>query len=217
MVITFLGAEFFKVQFGDTVLAFNPVSKDSKCKTSRFGSDIALISTNHPDLNGSDQVSYSGKEPFVISGPGEYEIKGVFVRGLQGESRFGLEKETDPSRINTSYLVTLEGMNICFLGALSKNLTNEANEAIDEVDILFVPIGGEGVLSPSDAYKLAVSIEPKLIIPMHYGNLGMKNALALFLKEGGAQSNKPLEKLTIKKKDLEGKEGEIVVLDASVS
>ncbi len=52
MIITYHGGEFFKVQFGDTVLAFNPISKDSKLKSSRFGADIALVSLNHPDMNG---------------------------------------------------------------------------------------------------------------------------------------------------------------------
>ena len=69
------------------------------------------------------------------------------------------------------------------------------------------------VLSAADAYSFAVSIEPKIIIPMHYGSVGQKNALNLFLKEGGGSDDKPTDKLVIKKKDLEGKEGDIVVLN----
>jgi hypothetical protein len=82
MVITYLGADFFKVQFGDITIAVNPISKESKLKQARFGADIALVSANHPDLNGVDMVSHGDKKPFVISGPGEYEIKGVFIKGL---------------------------------------------------------------------------------------------------------------------------------------
>ncbi len=208
MIITNFGAEFFKVQFGDVVLAFNPISKDSKLKGARFGSDVAFVTTNHPDFNGIDSVSRGDKEPFAVSGPGEYEIQGIFVKGIAGESLYDGEK-----RINTSYIVTLEGMNLCFLGALSKDLSNEAKESFGEVDILFVPIGGEGVLTSNDAYKLAVSIEPKIIIPMHYGVIGAKDALKNFLKEGGEDGVKPIEKLTLKKKDLEGKEGDIVLLE----
>lgn len=211
MVITYFGGEFFKVQFGDTVLAFNPISKDSKLKSSRFGADIALISANHPDFNGADQVTHGETKPFIISGPGEYETKGVFIKGFLSESEHGGDK-----LINTIYTVSLEGMNLCFLGALSsKELSNETNEAIDEIDVLFVPVGGEGVLSPADAYKLAVSLEPKLIIPMHYGDIGGKDALKVFLKEAGEQVS-PSDKLTLKKKDLEGKEGDVVVLEAQV-
>ena len=91
---------------------------------------------------------------------------------------------------------------------------------IDGIDILFVPIGGTsnggGVLDPATAHKLAVQFEPKLIVPSHYGEVGEANALKKFLKEAGEESVKPIDKLTIKKKDLEGKEGDVVVLDSSV-
>lgn len=113
--------------------------------------------------------------------------------------------------------MSLEGITLCFLGALSsKELPSEIAEGLQEIDILFVPIGGDGVLSPSDAYKLAVEIEPKIIIPMHYGTIGDANALKTFLKEGGEDSPTTEEKLTIKKKDLEGKASDIVVLKPNV-
>ena len=110
-------------------------------------------------------------------------------------------------------MVTLESIKICFLGALNTtNLPTAVQEVAEEVDILFVPIGGNGVLNPTDAYKVAVSLEPKIIIPIHFGEIGDKNALKIFLKEGGAENEKAEEKLTLKRKDLEGKEGDIVVL-----
>lgn len=204
MIITYLGGAFVKVQFGDTVLAFNPVSKDSEMKTAKFGADIVLSSLNHPDMNGLDQVSFGDKKAFSITGPGEYEVKDVFIKGLNSESSYGGEK-----RINTVYSVSLEGMNICFLGAVNTpELPKEADEAIDGVDILFVPIGGNGVLGPSDAYKLAVSLEPKIIIPILHDATSLK----VFLKEAG-ENPKPETKITLKKKDLEGKEAEVVVLE----
>lgn len=210
MIITYLGGEFFKVQFGDTTLAFNPISKDSKLKSSRFGADIVFVSTNHPDFNGIEQVTHGDKKPFVVSGPGEYEVKEIFIKGLASESKYG-----GKDLVNTIYTVSLENMNICFLGAINNNeLKTETVEALDEIDILFVPIGGEGVLEPTKAYKMAVSLEPKIIIPMHYGDVGGKDALRLFLKEAG-ENPKPEPKLTLKRKDLEGKEGDVVVLDSS--
>ena len=208
MIITYLGGEFVKVQFGDTILAFNPVSKDSELSTSKFGADIVLSSLNHADMNGVDLVSFGEKKPFVISGPGEYEVKGVFIKGFATESGYDNEK-----RINTVYTVALEGMNICFLGAVNTpELPKDTDEGIDNVDILFVPIGGDGVLNPAQAYKLAVSIGPKIIIPMHYGDIGAKDALKAFLKEAG-ESPKPESKLTLKKKDLEGKDADVMVLE----
>ena len=210
MIITYQSAEFFKVQQGDTVVAFNPVSKDSKLKTARFGANVVLVSAYHPDFNGAEQMSFGEKQPMVIEGPGEYETQGIFIKGFGGLSHYG-EKEL----LNTSYLLNIEGMNLCFLGAMDgEELSKELIEAVEDIDILFVPIGGEGVLEPAEAYKIAVKLEPKVIIPMHYGDIGMKDALKLFLKEAG-QTSKTEDKLTIKKKDLEGKEGEIIVLAQS--
>lgn len=208
MIITYLGGEFIKVQFGDTVLAFNPPSKESKLKASRFGADIALVSISHPDFNGVDTVTHGERQPFVVSGPGEYEIKDVAVRGFPTETTIEGEK-----KVNTVYTVDLEGMKLCFLGALaSPELPPDLKEELDSVDILFVPIGGEGVLGASAANKLAVTVEPHLVIPIHFEGLGDKGALKQFLKEAGEENITPQDKLTLKKKDLEGKEGEVVVL-----
>jgi len=208
MVITFLGGQSVKIQFGDTVLAFDPISRDSSLKTAKFGADVALVSLNHPDMNGVEQVTFGDKKPFAVTGPGEYEVRGVFISGFGSVSGYGGEK-----RVNTIYTVELEGMNICFLGALDQaELPKEADEAIDKVDILFVPVGGAGVLDAARAYKLAVSMSPKIIIPVHYGDIGGKEALKAFLKEAG-ENLKPEAKLTLKRKDLEGREADVVVLE----
>lgn len=219
MIISYHGAEFFRVSFGDTTLAFNPISKDSKLKGARFGSDITLISINHPDMNGADQVAHGDRQPFVVDGPGEYEVKKTFIKGFATSSRHGISTKVDEKRLNTMYLVQLEGMHLCFLGALfDKELPKEAISTMDTVDILFVPIGGDGVLTASEAHRLSVEIEPAVIIPMHYptahtdGEIGEKDALKIFLKEEGAESTKAIDKFTIKKKELEGREGEVVVL-----
>jgi L-ascorbate metabolism protein UlaG (beta-lactamase superfamily) len=204
MIISYQGAQSFRVQFGDTVLAFDPVSKKSKFKTGNYGADIALISLNHPDMNGVDQVNRGEKQAFIINSPGEYEIQGVFIKGLLSSSNYD-----DSGHINTIYTVHFENMNLCFLGALgSTEIPNETKAEIDNVDILFVPIGGNGVLNPAEAYKFAVSLEPSIIIPMQTDEKSLK----AFLKEGGDEDLKSIEKLTIKKKDLEDKKGEIVVL-----
>ena len=210
MIITYHGADFFKVSFGDTTIAVNPISKDSKLKSTKFGSDITLISLNSSEHAGSDQTSRGEKESFVINGPGEYEVSGVFIKGFLSKSNYGGKE-----RLNTIYTVSLEGINLCFPGALSEaNLKSETKEAIDGVDILFVPIGGDGVLDPAAAHKLALQFEPKIIIPSHFGEVGDKNALKTFLKEAGEESVKPVDKLTVKRKDVESMEGEVVVLES---
>lgn len=198
-----------KVSFGDTTLAFNPISKKSKLKQSKFGSDVALISQKHVDSNGSEQVALGDREPFIINGPGEYEIKGVTVTGFQTETLHGGQEA-----INTVYIVKLEGMRMCFLGTLStketKDLPSALLEMVDGVDILFVPVGGDGMLEASDAHKMSVKIGAHVVIPIGYDDKSLKT----YLKEEGAESLKAVDKLTLKKKDVETKEGEVVVLKA---
>jgi hypothetical protein len=206
MVISYVGGECFKVSQGDLTLSFNPPSKQSSLASAKFGADIALVSLDHADFNGVENAAFGEREPFVIQGPGEYEVRDVAVRGFGTPSNYGGKKS-----INTIYSVTLEGMNLCYLGALeSAELPAAAKAELDDIDVLFLPVGGDGVLEHAPAYKLAVQLEPKVIIPMHY-NAG---SLKAFLKEAAAEGTKAEEKLTIKKKDLEGKEVEVVVLSA---
>src|SRR5574343_92817 len=89
MIITHLDKQFFKLQTGDMVIALNPISKSSKFKVSGFGADIALISENYPDYNGADVVQYGDREPFVIKGPGEYEISDIMFRGYASKGTDG--------------------------------------------------------------------------------------------------------------------------------
>ncbi len=207
MIITYLGKQFFKIQQGSLTLAFNPVSKDSKdFKGSRFGSDIAFSTINHPDYNGFDMVSHGENIPFEVKGPGDYEIKDIFIKGIMTEAILSEKKY-----INTIYTLSVENISICFFGCMTNTkLTAEIREQIGSPDIIFVPIGNHDLLTAAEAYKLAVSLEPKIIIPMDYDD----KALQSFLKEGGQDKVEAIDKLTIKAKDIIGKEGEIVVLPA---
>ena len=207
MIITYFGKQFFKIGQGDMVLAINPVSKSSKTGiTAHFGSDIALVTTNHPDYNGIEQLSHGEREPFVINGPGDYEIKEIFIKGVCSDAVI-----SDKKYINTIYLFSVDGIDIAFLGALSNaDLSKESREAINTPDILFIPVGYKGLLDAKSAAKFASSLEPKIIIPMDYDESSLKS----FLKEMGEEKAEKIDKLTLKKKDLEGKEGEVVVLSA---
>ncbi len=207
MIITHYGKEHFKLQVGDTTIAINPVSKDGKGKVAKYGADICLITTNHPDYNGAEQTEHGGKTPFVIRGAGEYEVQNIFIKGFSTVTSLKDGKKSVNYQ-NTSYVFTFDGVRVTFLGALSTTLLPEHKAIIDETDILFVPVGNdEFLLNPYDAHKLAVSLEPKLIIPIDYD----EQSLPIFLQEAGTPTIAPLEKLTIKKKDIEGKLGEVVL------
>jgi L-ascorbate metabolism protein UlaG (beta-lactamase superfamily) len=207
MIITYLGKQFFKISQGDLVLAFNPISKESKVsKGSRFGSAMALSTANHPDFNGFDMVSHGETVPFAVRGPGDYEVKDIFIKGVMTETELDKKKY-----INTIYSLSIEGISLCFLGAVKAgNIDAQIREQITEPDILFIPVGNEELMTAGEAYKLAVSLEPKVIIPMDYDDKTLK----AFLKEAGQEGVKDIEKLTIKAKELVGREAEIVVLSS---
>lgn len=211
MIITHHGKQFFKIQLGDTTLAFNPISKESKAveKPAKFGANVMLSSVRHPDYYCIETVTYNDKAPFIVDGPGDYEVLGNFVKGLESKTQIDGEEH-----INTVYTMQFDGINMLFLGHLiSRELAPAVREAIDAVDIVFVPLG-EKSLAPMDAYKLAISFEPKIIIPMEYDSKTDAKLLQQFLKESGDDSKKPEDKLTIKPKDLAGKEAEVVVLSS---
>lgn len=209
MIITHHGKQFFKLQTGDRVIALNPIAKESKFKTSGFGADVALITTNHLDYNGSETVTYGDRAPFIISGPGEYELSGIIFRGYGSKGTDGKK-----DLMNSIYYFEFDGIKICFLGALYEgNISTEAREAIDDVDILFVPIGGKTVINAETAAKLARTFEAKMVIPMDYGNDQEPDALKKFLKETSTKETMPVEKLTLKPRDLAGKEGEVTVFE----
>jgi L-ascorbate metabolism protein UlaG (beta-lactamase superfamily) len=202
MIITSNGHHSIKLQTGDIVIAVNPVSKDSKEKSAKFGADVALVSINHPDFNGASDMSFGEKVPFVITGPGEYEVKNTFIKGFLSSSHY-----EDGEYFNTIYSVMMDGMHVCFLGAHGEaKVSDEAVEAMTDIDILLIPVSKD-TLSAAEAYKIAVNLEAKLIIP-----LGDPTLIKAFLKEAGAEKPQTTDKLTIKKKDLEGKQGDIVLL-----
>ena len=157
MIISYQGVDSVKIQFGDTTVAYNPVSKDSKFKSSKYGADIVLISANHPDLNGVENASRGEKEPFAVTGPGEYEVGGIFIRGFLSKTEYGGEE-----KVNTIYLMNLENMNLCFLGVLSSLdvIDSETSAALDDIDILFV-------IKKTDYKKYSWDLEKvKRILPL---------------------------------------------------
>ena len=202
MVITYYGASCFKVQSGETVLAFNPPSKESEFKSPRFASDIVLVSSNRKDYNGWENIpgKTEDKKPFIADGQGEYEISGICIKGI-GSNGYN----------NVVYTLTLEDISICHLGALSKEVDPGLKEAVGEVDILFIPIGGGELLDPQKAASAAIHLEAKIVIPMNYNESQLKQ----FIKEFGPATS-GTEKLTVKKKDLAEKKGEVVVLKSAV-
>lgn len=210
MVITWYGQSCFKIQSGETVIFTDPFSKEIGLTPPRAQANIVTVSHHHSDHNNIESLS---GDPLIIKGPGEYETKGVDIRGIFS---FHDNQEGKERGVNTIYIIEMEGIRICHLGDLGqKKLNEEQMEKMGEIDILMVPVGGEVVVNGEDASAIISQIEPRIVIPMHYKVQGLVfkfDGVEDFLKEIGAEKKQPVEKLTLKKKDLPEGEMEIVVM-----
>jgi len=177
----------------------------------KLEADIVLITHDHDDHNNIKKISDS---PFLITSPGEYDVKEVSIKGISVYHDNSEGKER--GRV-TAYKIETEKMNICHLSDLGqKELTSDQVNAIGEVDILMIPIGGHFTVDAKEAAKIMAQIEPKIIIPMHYKlpNLKIKlDSLDDFLKTLGIKNLEKLSKLIVKEKDLPREEVKIIALE----
>ena len=210
MVITWYGQSCFKIQSGETVLFADPFDKEIGLTPPRGQANIITISHQHHDHNNSEPLT---GEPLIIDGPGEYEFKGVNIKGVFS---YHDSEEGKKNGTNTVYIIEMEGIKICHLGDLGqKKLTEEQQEEIDGVDILMVPIGGTYTIDGEGAAEIINQIEPRIVIPMHYKIPGLTikiDGVEPFLKEMGVSKKEAVDKLTIKKKDLPQEDTEVVVM-----
>lgn len=199
-------------------IVIDPYDKSLGLRIPKLEADIVLVTHDHPDHNNVKAVSKntstdSENTPFLIEGPGEYEVKNIFIQGvLSAHDDFGGEERGR----NTIYTIESENIKLCHLGDLGqKELTEKQLEKIGEVDILMIPIGGVYTLSAEEAAKIMSQLEPKITIPMHYAipNLKLKlDSLDKFLKVFGIKNLSQMNKLSIKKKDIPSEEVKIIVL-----
>jgi len=182
----------------------------------RSHADIIMVTHDHPDHNNLG----SPEGNLIVRGPGEYELKGISVQGILG---WHDKKKTLPLTI---YKIEAEGITLCHLGDLGQEeLNDEQLEKIGGVDILFIPIGGEytlnkqklSTLDAERAQRVINQIEPSLVIPIHYKIPGVILDLSgpeKFLKAMGITKAERLDKLSIKKKDINPEETKIILLQA---
>lgn len=152
----------------------------------KLKADIVTVSHDAPGHNNTDAVKGTSH---VITGPGEFEIGGVFITGVQTDASG--KKAKDIVR-NTLYVFDYDGITVAHLGDL-KNVPSQAEvEALGTVNVALVPVGGGGGLNAAKAAEVVSLLEPNLVIPMHYATPDSKiqlDALSKFLKEMGLGAN----------------------------
>ncbi|HYW25031.1 MAG TPA: MBL fold metallo-hydrolase [Terriglobales bacterium] len=169
-----------------------------------------VVTVSHPHENHSHVQSV--KDAYVIEGPGEYEVAGVTVQGLPTyhDNQRGAEHG-----FNTVYVIELDDVRVCHLGDLGHTLDDRALETIGNVDVLLVPVGGGRTLDGARAAEVVRQVEPRYVVPMHFGHPALKTELApveRFLKEMGVPESEAQSKLTVQASSAEA-ETKVVVLE----
>jgi len=173
--------------------------------------DIVTISHNKP---GHNYIAAVKGQPFVIAGPGEYEIGNVFITGLQTNSQ---NAKVELSERNTIYIYDFDGIKLAHLGGANHMPNQSEVEELGNVHILIVPIGGTTTLNSVQAAEIVNMIEPNIVIPMHYmidSSIIQLDPLNKFLKEMGLSSVEPLKSLKVTSPRNLPEETQVVVLEA---
>ena len=210
MNITWYGQTCFRINSrknknGQLSILIDPFTKEIGLRAPKLEADILLFTDPNAPLFLFKKEAKSEEiiSAFPITGPGEYDVKGVYIEGILAQDR-------------TIYTIESEEIKICHLGKLSqKELTPSQLERIGDIDVLMIPIGGGETINPEEAIKIMAQIEPKITIPMYYQIPKLKiklESLTKFLKSLGISSLPPIAKLSLKKKDVPKDEAKIIVL-----
>lgn len=213
MDIFWHGQACFKIKAKSATIVIDPFDPEAThLKLPKdLAADIVLQTHQHSDHNFLAGVS---GDPISIQGPGEYEVHGVSIVGVQTyhDKNQGQERGK-----NTIYNLQVDGLSIVHLGDLGHLLTEEQITALGSSDILLVPVGGFYTIDAKEASEVVAQLEPRIIIPMHYSLEGHNPNLSTvdnFLKEMGVENVSPQPKLTITKDKLPD-EPQVVVLSKS--
>lgn len=139
----------------------------------------------------------------VLDQPGEYEVSNVSIQGVAARAHM------DTAETNaTIFKLQAEDIRMVIVGHIYPDLTDDELEAIGTVDVLIIPVGGNGyTLDPVGALKVIKKVEPKMIIPTHYADKTLKyevpqQDLATAIKELAMEPTETVAKLKIKSTEL---------------
>jgi L-ascorbate metabolism protein UlaG (beta-lactamase superfamily) len=209
MEIAWYGHACFRLRDKGATVVTDPYDQSIGYTLPKIRADIVTVSHNHADHN---YVSGIKNAPKVVDGPGEYEIKGVFITGI---ATFHDRKKGAQRGRNTVFLLEFNGLTICHLGDLGHVPTQAQVEALSDVDVLLIPVGGVSTIGAPQAAEVISLLEPKIVIPMHYKTKALTLKLASvnrFLQEMGLKKLAAQESLKVTTSTLP-EETQIVLLD----
>jgi L-ascorbate metabolism protein UlaG (beta-lactamase superfamily) len=175
----------------------------------KLKAEIVTISHDAPGHNNSDAVKGT---THVLTGPGEFEIGGVFITAVQTDT--GSKKAKDNVR-NTIYVFDYDGITVAHLGDLLKIPTQSEVELLGSVNVALVPVGGGGSLNAAKAAEVVSMLEPNLVVPMHYSTPDTKvelDSINKFIKEMGLSKQDAQPSLKVSRSSLPS-ETHVIVLE----
>jgi L-ascorbate metabolism protein UlaG (beta-lactamase superfamily) len=207
--IDWLGHSCFRIREQGVVVVVDPYDRSTGYSLPRLRADIVTVSHDLPH----HAVGAIKGEPKILSRPGEYEVKGVFVSGIQTWRKTAGQGEHKEE--NVVFVFEFGDLTVCHLGDLSQALTEAQVEALPDINVLMVPVGGGGALDADKAAQVISRIEPSMVIPMHYQTsleATRLDPLSKFLKEMGVSEHTAQESLKISRSDLPD-QTQVVVLE----
>lgn len=210
MTISWFGHSCFRLEAKNLSILVDPFSKDIGLRSPKIKDNIVLLTHGHYD---HANVEDAPAETKIIKGPGEYEIMGVCVRGIQS---FHDNSNGADRGLNTMYIIEDDDVKICHMGDFGQDKLEEHQlEEIGDVDVLMIPVGGTYTIDGKQASEIISQIEPKIIIPMHYKLPELKIDIAgpeKFLKEIGIKPEK-VDKYKATKKTLPQEEMQLIMFN----
>ena len=209
MDVTWLGQSCFRLRGKGAAVVTDPYPPALGPKL-KLEANVVTVSHDHESHNHVQAV----KDAFVVEGPGEYEVIGVLISGLP--TYHDQSRGADHGR-NTVYVIELDDVRVCHLGDLGHKLDDTTLEAIGNIDVLLVPVGGSA-LDGAVAAEVVRQVEPRFVVPMHYSHPAIKKELGpvdRFLKEMGVAEAEPQARLQVQPSSTEA-ETKVIVLDPRV-
>lgn len=221
MEITWFGHSCFRlVERGMATVVTDPYDDSLGYPTLRLKGDIVTVSHDAPGHSYTDAVKGESR---ALTGPGEYEIGGVFITGIptaKSQTEAGKKKKpSSDTKSNTVFVFDYDGLTVCHLGDLDHVPSQAQIEALGAVNVALVPVGGGGGLNAAQAAEVISLIEPSIVVPMHYRTESGSRDLepvSKFLKEMGLGATKPEPALKVTRGGLP-EETHVVLLECKTA
>jgi L-ascorbate metabolism protein UlaG (beta-lactamase superfamily) len=164
--IVWNGHACFRLRGRETTIVTDPYDRSTGYPALKVTADVVTISNPHPHHSHREAVSPAGSRVRTVDGPGEYEVAGSLIEGVATYRDKQRGKELGK---NTAFMIHLDDLSVCHLGALAHTLSSSQIEALKDADVLLVPVGGGTALDAAAAAEVVSQLEPRIVVPMYYG------------------------------------------------